>query len=93
VLTEYFACSDKFDCSDIDFAALVGAAGPCERFTPQLAITSVHPESWASRRSTEEAQWLRNLLNTKGIFGVADGTRTHDDRNHNPLKAAFPSVD
>jgi hypothetical protein len=24
------------------------------------------------------------VLKLKGNFGVADGTRTHDDRNHNP---------
>jgi len=29
----------------------------------------------------------------KVVYGVADGTRTRDDRNHNPVRKVFANVD
>ncbi|RKP45221.1 type VI secretion system baseplate subunit TssF [Trinickia fusca] len=50
LLMEYFAFPDKFDFVDVDLGALTRAAGPCERLTLHLAITGVHPDSWAGQR-------------------------------------------
>ncbi|GLU30189.1 type VI secretion system baseplate subunit TssF [Trinickia caryophylli] len=49
-LMEYFAFPEKFDFLDIDMAALLAAAGPCQSVTLHLAIAELHPDSRAAQR-------------------------------------------
>ncbi|MEX3954780.1 type VI secretion system baseplate subunit TssF [Trinickia sp. EG282A] len=50
LLSEYFAFPERFDFIDIDFAALLRAAGDGRNVTLHLAVRDVHPDSWNAHR-------------------------------------------
>ncbi len=45
-------------------------------------LAALEPKSSASTNSATSAR--TRAVPTREKYGVSDGTRTHDDRNHNP---------
>jgi hypothetical protein len=69
---------------DADFAYRDRKNGFAECKSPQLCAGSIPKCRFSFRISHAENKTGAEAPVLSAIFGVADGTRTHDDRNHNP---------